>query len=173
MQSALRCLVFRFLLCGLFLIPLRAHVGEHPSVHDTVARIIERLRQQLSPLQLHYLSNRQIERRLTPAERHILGTEHISFRVNVPITLYIVRGPSPKADPFWLKDRAFVPVPVAWTNKNEKLKVWKSDFPAGHVGLGVNSLVGGGSHYFVVLAIQSLSQASIPVNFAPPASPTG
>jgi hypothetical protein len=132
-----------------------AHVGEHPSVHDTVARIIERLRQKLTPLQLHRLSNKQIENLLTPAERHILGTEHISFRVNVPVSVYIVRFPSPKQHPFWLKDRAFTHFPVAWTNKSDTLTTFKRDFPAGHVGLGVNSLVGGGQHYLVLLAPQN------------------
>jgi acid phosphatase type 7 len=133
----------------------RAHVGEHPSVHDTVARIIERLRQQLSPVQLYYLSNREIERRLTPAERHILGTEHISFRINVPASVYIIRHPSPKQDPFWLKERDFKPVSITWTNSSDKLETFRRDFPAGHVGLGVNSLVGGGNHYLVLLAPQN------------------
>ena len=50
-------------------IGVSAHVGEHPSVHDTVHGIIERLRRQLTPVQLHYLSNQQIERYLTSAER--------------------------------------------------------------------------------------------------------
>lgn len=139
------------LLLALLPLTIRAHVGEHPSVHDTVARIVERLRNKLSAVQLYYLSNNQIERNLTPEERHILGTEHISFRVNVPVSVYVVRGSVPKQDPFWLEDRKFLPVPIAWTNQTEKLKVFRRDFPAGNVGLGVNSLVGGGKHYFVLL----------------------
>jgi acid phosphatase type 7 len=153
MQSPLRRKLFALLLCPLLLsVGAFAHVGEHPSVHDTVARIIERLRLKLTPVQLIYLSNNQIERQLTPAERHILGTEHITFRVNVPVSVYIARWVAPKQDPFWLKERDFVPVPITWTNKSDKLKTFKRDFPAGEVGLGVNSLVGGGSHYLVFLA---------------------
>lgn len=136
-------------------ISLRAHVGEHPSVHDTVARIIERLRNKLTPVQLHYLSNKEIENYLTPAERHILGTEHITFRINVPVSVFIVRFPSPKQHPYWLKDRGFTHFPIAWTNNTDKLTTFKRDFPAGEVGLGVNSLVGGGSHYLVLLAPKS------------------
>lgn len=162
---------FAFILCLVCLafapFAPRAHVGEHPSVHDTVARIIERLRQQLNPVQLHYLSNKQIERYLTPAERHILGTEHISFSANVPVSVYIVRFPSPKQHPFWLKDRAFIHFPIAWTNKSDTLTTFKRDFPAGHIGLGVNSLVGGGNHYLVLLAPKNPADKLVLSNLYP------
>jgi len=128
-----------------------AHVGPHPSVHDTVAGIIERLRATLSPSGLRTLDLRRAESFLTAAERQTLGSEHISFRVNVPVTVWIVRGPDPAETPFWLGDAGFAQAPVEWEHKTLKLTAWKKDFPAGWIGLGVNSLSGGGAHYLPVL----------------------
>ncbi|HYE32559.1 MAG TPA: hypothetical protein VEH27_14105, partial [Methylomirabilota bacterium] len=100
----------RFLLlllcCGL--VPfVQAHVGHHPSVHDTVAGILDRMKRTVPAAKLPKLTNKEIESLLTPTERHVLGTEHISFRVNVPVTISIVRGPEPKEAPFWLTEQGF------------------------------------------------------------------
>ena len=122
------------------------------SVEQTVAGIVDRLHRLYRPAQLLYLTNRQLERMLTPAERQILGTQHITFRVNIPVSLYIVRGPAPKVDPFWLDDRGFRPMPIPWKHGAHDLKTFTREFDAGSIGLGVNSLTGGGTHYMVLLA---------------------
>ena len=141
-----------FFLCLLLFFATRLHSAEHPSVEDTVSGIIERLRRQYRPIQLLYLSNWQIERNLTSAERRILSSQHITFRVNIPVSVYIVRGTVPKANPFWLDDQGFLPVQVPWKHGDTDLKTWKRDFDAGPIGLGVNSLTGGGTHYMVLVA---------------------
>jgi hypothetical protein len=140
-------------LLGLFLVFSGfALASASTSVEETVEGIVARLQRLYRPAQLLYLTNRQIERMLTPAERHILGSQHITFRVNIPVSLYIVRGPAPKADPFWLNDRGFRPVPIPWKHGPHDLKTFTRDFEAGPIGLGVNSLTGGGTHYMVLLA---------------------
>jgi hypothetical protein len=57
-------------------------LGEHPSVHDTVAGVIKRMKQQLSTNELNSLPPQKVESFLTPKERQILANEHIRFRVN-------------------------------------------------------------------------------------------
>ena len=130
-----------------------AHVGQHPSVHDTVEGIIERMKRDLSMEDLRKLTPAQAQQLLTDEEKEILGSEHISFTVDVPVTIRIVR-PTENAAPYWLPARGFTRHKVDWKESNKELEVWQKSFPAGWIGLGVNSLQGGGSHYLVLLSPQ-------------------
>ena len=142
---------FLLVCCGvLWAAPLRAHVGEHPSVHDTVQGILERMKKELPMDELRNLTPAKAEAFLNEHEREILGSEHISFRVNVPVTVSVVR-PAEDAPPYWLKERGFTRRDLDWEESDKKLEVWEKAFPAGWVGLGVNSLRGGGSHYLLLL----------------------
>jgi hypothetical protein len=133
-----------------------AHVGPHPSVHDTVAAIKERMKRDLAARVLVALTSDGAEKFLTKEERHILGTEHIALRVNVPVVVSVVR-PQDAAPPFWLKDRMFERTELAVQAAGKACEVWRKQFPAGEVGLGVNSLRGGGDHYFVAIAPRQTS----------------
>ena len=129
---------------------LDAHVGSHPSIHDTVAGIVERLKRQKSDSELKALTLAKVERFLTPLERHVLATEHLSFRVDVPVKVSVVR--SIRAElPFWLQEQNFQPTYFRMRVGDEEFDVWQKEFGAGWIGLGVNSLSGGGSHYFVTI----------------------
>ena len=130
---------------------LRAHVGSHPSVHDTVAGVIERMRRELSYVDMRALTLARVEKFLVPQERQILGTEHISFSVNVPVRVSVMRNIKSEL-PFWLQERNFRPTYFRMHVAGDEFDVWQKDFPAGWVGLGVNSLRGGGNHYFVSVA---------------------
>ncbi len=129
-----------------------AHVGPHPSVHDTVANILERMKGDLRKEQFLALTEEKLVQLLTPKEREILGTEHIVFKVNVPVVLSVVRTGEPVEQVFWLGDRGFEKQAGEWGEGTRKLTVWQRTFETGSVGLGVNSLSGGGTHYVVVLA---------------------
>ena len=132
---------------------VRAHVGNHPSLHDTVAGVVERLRHARNPAELRALTLSQVEGFLTAEEREILGSEHLSFRVNVPVTVSVIRYTKSGEEPFWLKGRGFQPTTLRLkVGEDLEFDVWQKDFPAGWVGLGVNSLTGGGRHYFVAVA---------------------
>jgi hypothetical protein len=137
---------------GLALIPAaasQAHVGQHPSVHDTVAGIIERLRGSLTHEELVNLDAQKAYDVLTEEERHILGTEHITFTVNRPVEVYIMRDVRMPDEPFWLKERGFQSTGQRVQTANREFDVWKASFEAGTVGLGVPSLSGAVDHYFV------------------------
>jgi hypothetical protein len=132
-----------------------AHVGEHPSVHDTVAAITERLKQQKSHAELKALTLAGLDGFLTPKEREILGTEQLSFRVNVPATIRLICDASMEERPFWLEGRGFKKSALRVEAAEDKYEVWEKEFPAGWTGLGVNSLTGGGRQYFVALQPQN------------------
>jgi hypothetical protein len=137
-----------------------AHVGAHPSVHDTVAGVIERLKSEKSHEELKALAPATVVSELTEDEKHVLATEHVSFNVNVPVTVYVVRDARLKDDPFWLTSEKFTQTALLMKVNEDAFDVWRKDFDAGRVGLGVNSLSGLGDHYFVVLKPQ---QAGDPI----------
>jgi acid phosphatase type 7 len=136
----------------LMLTPALAHVGDHPSVHDTVANVIERMRKSKNPAEVRDWNSSQVENFLTASERTVLAEEHIRFEINVPVTLYVVRTKEPVEELYWLKARNFATNQVEWTERNEQLRIWAREFAPGSIGLGVNSLWGGGNHYVVLLA---------------------
>ncbi|HAV65446.1 MAG TPA: hypothetical protein DCY13_24115 [Verrucomicrobiales bacterium] len=140
------------LLVLLALLPasLPAHVGEHPSVHDTVAGITERLRDQLDESSLTNLTPYKIEQLLTETERDVLGTGHIRFKVDVPVEITILRDRAFKSEPFWLRE-TFALSGLILEFEGKDFDVWKKRHEAGEIGLGINSLSGGGIHYAVLV----------------------
>lgn len=138
-------------------------------IQHVVTNIIERLRIQLRPYELHTLSVDRLVRFLTATERQVLSTAHITFHVNVPTTVCIVRDADIKEVPFWLSDHRYTGVPVEWKHEKKTLKVWQRDFDPGPIGLGVNSLSGGGTHYSILLAPRNPSDTLILSNLYPSA----
>jgi hypothetical protein len=130
--------------------PLSAHVG--PSVHDAVAGVLERMRRDLPPAEVRDWTAAKAEQFLTAREREILGGEHISFHVNVPVRVWILRDRKLGDEPFWLGPRGFRPTALSLKSADADYDVWRQDFSAGRVGLGVPCLSGAGRHYLVVLA---------------------
>ena len=129
----------------------QAHVGEHPSVHDTVAGIIDRFSKTMSLKELNAMDASKAKSLLTEKELHILATEHITFRVNVPVKVIIIRETAMGDKPFWLKDSGFTPMGLKITLQGTEVDFWMKDFEVGRIGLGVNSLTGGNSHYIAAL----------------------
>lgn len=132
-----------------------AHVGDHPSVHDTVAGIIERLGKTVPAEELKSYTVEKVLSVLTEHEREILGQEMLTFRVNVPVTVYVCRATDMKEEVYWLAERGFEKTDPPVATSEKPFTAWKKAFPAGEIGLGVNSLSGDGDQYFVVLAPQN------------------
>ena len=132
----------------------QAHVGDHPSVHDTVANIVLRLRENLKEDELKKITSYQVYKNLTDREKLILGTQHITFKVDVPVTVSIIRDRSIKLEPYWIRDQDFDLTGVLFKVGSTECDVWEKDFDAGEIGLGVNSF-GKGKHYLVTLKPQN------------------
>ncbi len=134
-------------------LPSHAHVGQHPSVHDTVAGVALRLKEKYKESEFKELTPYQVYKILTDREKTILGNEHITFKTDVPIKVSIIRDRSIKSEPFWIRDRDFDLTGILFKIGNTEFDVWEKDFDAGIVGLGVNSF-GKGKHYAVAIAPQ-------------------
>src|SRR3990172_4294534 len=136
------CFVGMALWVGLAAAPVRAHVDGHPSIHDTVAEVKERFKRELSQSELVALNVERVEKLLTARERHILGTEHVSFRVNVPAVVSVIRDVGFGQQPYWLKEREFKTTELRVQIEKYPFDVWQKEFAAGRGGLGGNSLSG-------------------------------
>lgn len=110
-----------------------------------------RLKRDLTADQLVELTVPKVNAFLTPSEREILSTEHVRFRVNVPVVVTIVRDSSLGDEPFWLTGRGFKPAGLKVKLANRDFDTWEQEFPAGEIGLGVHNLTGRGNHYLVLL----------------------
>ena len=133
---------------------LHARQTGDPSVHDTVADVIKRLEREMGTNELLNLTPAQAEQFLTPPEREILATKHLTFRVNVPVRVTVLRDTRLGEQPFWLRARDFQPTNITLKQGKVVYDAWQKDFAAGPVGLGIHSLSGGSDHYLVTLAPQ-------------------
>jgi Purple acid Phosphatase, N-terminal domain/Calcineurin-like phosphoesterase len=129
-----------------------AHVGNHPSVHDTVAGVMQRLQREVDPEALTALRVPELVELLTDEERDVLGSQHLTFTVDVPVVVSVLREVGPKEVVFWLEGRGFKKTKHSVAATKDTFEVWQKAFPAGDVGLGVTSLSGDGDHYFVGIA---------------------
>ena len=129
----------------------QAHNGPHPSVHDTVAGILNRFKSTLSTDEIVTIDLATARSLLTEKEKHVLSHEHISFHVNIPVKVFIIRDASMGDKPFWLKEREFKPLGLKFKIQNRDVDFWVKDFNAGRVSLGINSLSGNDHHYGVAL----------------------
>lgn len=128
---------------------LHAHVGLHPSVHDTVAGVLDRFARTQAESALRQLDARQALALLTPVERDVLGSQHVVFRVNTPVLVTVWTDARLVGEPFWLTERDFRRTTAQLERDKLRFEAWEREFPAGSVGLGVNSITGGGEHYLV------------------------
>ena len=80
-----------------------------------------------------------------------MGSEHIHLKVNVPVVVSIIRDRSLKSQPFWIRENGWALTGLVLKIKDVEVDVWQKSFPAGDIGLGVNSLGTDGVHYIPLL----------------------
>jgi acid phosphatase type 7 len=139
------------LLLGLIASSLQAQAGEHPSVTNVVAGVIDRMLHTFNTNELNNITVQKVESFLTLKEREVLANEHVTFQVNVPVRVSVLHDVRLGDDPFWLRERGFAPTGVTAKEGSAAYEAWQKDFEAGPIGLGVHSLSGGGNHYLVLL----------------------
>ena len=131
---------------------VHAQQGGNPEVRDTVTGVITRLKREMPTNELQKLTPAQAAQFLTPREREILGTRQLTFRVNVPVRVTVLRDSRLGIQPFWLRERGFQPTDITVKHSKVVYDAWQKDFAAGPVGLGVHALSWDYDHYLVTLA---------------------
>lgn len=130
---------------------LWAHVGERPSVHDTVEGILSRMKKEMSSAEVKSINRDKILSFLTADEKEILSNGFLTFEIDKDTDMYLAVDPGERA-PFWLKDMGFNKTELILSNTREgTYEIWKKAVKKGELGLGVNSIYGGGKHYIAFL----------------------
>lgn len=89
---------------------------------------------------------------LTDGERQVLSTRYQYFRVNVPVTVSLMRDQTQRVVPFWLEPAGFRKTQMLVMNEEYTYEVWQKDFDAGWVELGINGFDKHRPVYFVSVA---------------------
>jgi acid phosphatase type 7 len=134
------------------MLPAGAHVANHPSIHDTMSKIIARFERTIPADSLALFTNDDVLARLTETERHIFANEYLTFTVDRPVTVTIFRAVGQRVPPYWLTEHGFVRTELAVGVTDRRFEGWQKDYDAGDIGLGVHGFADNGQHYFVVLS---------------------
>jgi predicted phosphodiesterase len=96
---------------------------------------------------------------LTDTEKQVLATRYQYFRVNVPVTVSLMRDRGQAVAPFWLEPSGFHKTEMVVKNEEYTYEVWQKDFEAGMVELGINGFDKHRPVYFVSVAPKEKSQS--------------
>jgi hypothetical protein len=113
--------------------------GSLPESSRTLVEVGKRLGQRLSPERLAELGEDEtrLVASLNAAERLSLGRAYLRFRVDRPVIVDVAVPNGPL--PFWLDDLGFRPAGQLG-HADGPFRLYSRQYPAGTVGLGVNSL---------------------------------
>jgi hypothetical protein len=140
------------LLCALTCASALAHVEGHPSIHDTIAGVLERLRAAHDADALARLGAADVLAVLTEEDRHVLATEFWSFNIDVPARLFVLLDAAQAEVPVWLADAGFEKTAHRVVVDEDHYDAYQRDFEVGHVGLGYPGFAAPSRPYFVALA---------------------
>lgn len=144
-----------FLICLLACAPALTHVEGHPSIHDTIAGVLERLRSIHDVAGLKALSPEQAIAALTEEDRHVLATEFWSFDVDAPVRLSVCIDAAQTEIPYWLAEAGFTRSDLSVGVGESRFNVYQRDFPAGRIGLGYPGFGVPRLPYFLAIAPQT------------------
>ncbi|MGA0555232.1 fibronectin type III domain-containing protein [Larkinella sp. VNQ87] len=131
---------------------------EAPSTATTVKDVMDgavtRLYETLKPEQLDTLGQSYILRFLTESEKEVLATQYLTFEVDQPVTVSLMRHQDQKILPFWLEPSGFRKTGMVVKNEEYIYEVWQKNFDAGKVSLGINGFDKHRPVYFISVGPQ-------------------
>ncbi|HLT50697.1 MAG TPA: hypothetical protein VKZ93_02005, partial [Arenibacter sp.] len=109
---------------------------EQTSIKAVMDNVITRLYEKVDPKDYDSIDDTFMLKFLTDNEKTTLATRYQYFKVDVPVTVSIMRQLDHEA-PFWLEDSGFVKTDEIVKNEVYDYEVWQKDFEAGWVNLGI------------------------------------
>lgn len=131
-----KCIVCSILFL-IFSSVVMAQQKDNTSVKAVMDNVITRLYNKVSPENYDTIDDQFMLRFLTEKEKTVLATKYQYFKVNVPVTVSLMRDVNQVDVPFWLTESGFKK-----TNKKVKsvyyeYEVWQKEFLPGWVNLGI------------------------------------
>ncbi|MCE7041894.1 metallophosphoesterase family protein [Dyadobacter sp. CY312] len=150
MKNTLLCFIFllTFLSCK------KSNSPGNGTVKDVVDGAVTRLYEKLTASELDTISDSYIRQFLTADEKDILAKNFWKFKVNVPVTVSLMRDTAQKIVPFWIEESGFKKTGLFVKNESYTYEVWQKDFDQGEVGLGINGFDKHRPVYFISVTPQ-------------------
>ncbi|GAB3898995.1 hypothetical protein GCM10028803_19370 [Larkinella knui] len=115
---------------------------------------VTRLYKTLKPEQLDTISQSYVLHFLTDDEKKVLATRYVTFEVDAPVTVSLMRHQEQKVQPFWLENSGFKKTDRIVKNEEFTYEVWQKNFDAGKVELGINGFDKHRPVYFISVGPQ-------------------
>lgn len=125
------------------------------SVKNVMDKAITKLYKEVSPEKFNTIDDEFMLSFLTKQEKKILSTKYQYFKVNVPVTVSLMRDIKQPTLPFWLEASGFKKTEGIVKNKVYQYEVWQKDFEPGWVNLGINGFDMHRTVYFICVGARS------------------
>lgn len=129
-------------------------VADATSVKGVMDGAVTRLYETLKPEQLDTIGQNYVLQFLSEPEKKILATKYLTFDVNVPVVVSLMRHTDQKTLPFWLESSGFRKTDMVVKNEEYTYEVWQKAFDAGKVELGINGFDKHRPVYFISVGPQ-------------------
>ena len=138
------CVAFMFLTCV-----SQKKIENDLSVKEVMDEVITRLYKEVPVDKYNSVDDDFMLDFLTDEEKQVLATKYQYFKVDVPVTVSLIRNTSQQTLPFWIEGAGFVKTGGIVKNEVYEYEVWQKDFDAGWVHLGINGFDMHRTVYFI------------------------
>ncbi len=108
------------------------------AVKNTMDGVITRLYAQVPPDKYASIDDAFMLDFLTQEEKNVLATQYQYFKVDVPVTVSLMRSTEQATVPFWIEVSGFKKSGETVKNEVYEYEVWQKDFQPGWVNLGIS-----------------------------------
>lgn len=125
------------------------------SVKNVMDNVITRLYKEVSPEKYNAIDDDFMLSFLEESEKSVLATKYQYFKVNVPVTVTLMREVRQPTIPFWLVDSGFRKTGGVVKSDVYEYEVWQKDFEPGWVNLGINGFDMHRTVYFITVGAKN------------------
>jgi len=125
------------------------------TIKDVMDKVITRLYKEVPEDKFSAIDDDFMLNFLSEDEKNVLATKYQYFKVNVPVTVTLIRNIVQPTVPFWLEESGFKKTDGIVKNEVYEYEVWQKDFEPGWVNLGVNGFDLHRTVYFVTVGAKN------------------
>lgn len=131
--------------------------AQNLSVKNVMDEVITRLYKEVPADKYNAIDDDYMLNFLNDKEKEVLATKYQYFKVNVPVTVSLMREVRQPTMPFWIVESGFEKTDGIVKSEMYTYEVWQKDFDAGWVNLGINGFDMHRTVYFVSVGAKNPS----------------
>lgn len=135
----------------------KADTVQNLSVKNVMDDVITRLYKEVPPEKYNAIDDDFMLNFLNEKEKSVLATKYQYFKVNVPVTVTLMRDVNQQTLPFWIEDAGFKKTDGIVKSEMYTYEVWKKDVDSGWVNLGINGFDMNRVVYFITVGAKNES----------------